>query len=78
MASTSATQADRSSGPVPDRLQQLGSAFRASRAFLSAVELGVFSELAASPSRSNVWLRQSVCMPAERGTSSTPWLPWGY
>lgn len=35
--------------PSPERIQQLGSAFRASRALLSAVELGVFTALASGP-----------------------------
>ena len=34
---------------TPDRLMQLGAAFTASKAFLSAVELGVFTELAKGP-----------------------------
>jgi hypothetical protein len=33
----------------PDRIMQIGSAFAASKAFLSAVELGVFTELARQP-----------------------------
>lgn len=36
-------------GISPERIQQLGSAFRSSRALLSAVELGVFTELAKGP-----------------------------
>ncbi len=41
---------DRVSTEVtPERIQQLGSAFRSSRALLSAVELGVFTELASGP-----------------------------
>lgn len=34
---------------TPEKIQRLGGAFRASRVFLTAVELGVFSELAAGP-----------------------------
>src|SRR5688500_662355 len=34
---------------TPDRIMQIGSAFAASKAFLSAVELGVFTELARQP-----------------------------
>ncbi len=34
---------------TPERIQQLGSGFRSSRALLSAVELGVFTELARGP-----------------------------
>lgn len=36
-------------GLSPERIQQLGGAFRASKALLSAVELGVFSALAEEP-----------------------------
>src|ERR1043165_4427509 len=35
--------------PSPDSLLQLGYSFRNARAFLSAVELGVFTALAAQP-----------------------------
>jgi hypothetical protein len=35
--------------PTPDRIMELGTAFWAAKALLSAVELGVFSELAAHP-----------------------------
>lgn len=38
---------------TPERIQQLGSAFRSSRALLSAVELGVFTELAKGPLDAN-------------------------
>lgn len=34
---------------MPDTIQRLGGAFRASKAFLTAVELGVFTELARGP-----------------------------
>lgn len=37
------------SGPTPDRLLQLGMAFWASKTLLSAVELGVFTQLASGP-----------------------------
>ncbi|MER6051764.1 methyltransferase [Streptomyces sp. NPDC001793] len=36
-------------GPTPDRILELGMAFQASKTLLSAVELGVFTELAKAP-----------------------------
>jgi hypothetical protein len=39
---------DHGAGPTPDAIMQLGSAFWASKTLLSAVELGLFSELASS------------------------------
>lgn len=46
---TAAPQEDRREGPTPRRIQELGAAFRSSRVFLSAVELGVFRALAPGP-----------------------------
>ena len=50
---------------TPDRIAQLGKAFRASKALLSAIELGVFTALAKGP-RNLVALRTDVGI-AERG-----------
>src|SRR4051812_41961392 len=53
--------------PTPDRLLQLGYSFRNARAFLSAVELGVFTELAGRPLAANeLALRVGI---AERGST---------
>jgi O-methyltransferase domain/Dimerisation domain len=41
--------ADAGAGPTPDAIMQLGFGFWGSKALLSAVELGLFSELAAGP-----------------------------
>ncbi|TMA49189.1 MAG: methyltransferase, partial [Deltaproteobacteria bacterium] len=35
--------------PIPDRILDLGTGFWGSKALLTAVELGLFSELAAGP-----------------------------
>ena len=35
--------------PTPDRIMEVGHAFRASKTLLSAVELGVFTALASGP-----------------------------
>lgn len=51
--------------PTPDHILQLGKAFRASKALLSAVELGVFSALAKGP-RDLVTLRADIGI-AKRG-----------
>ena len=40
---------DRSEAPAPDRILQLGFGFWGSRTLLSAIELGLFSELAGGP-----------------------------
>jgi precorrin-6B methylase 2 len=46
--STAATPAQTQAGPAPDEIMQLGMAFWGSKALLSAVELGLFTELAAA------------------------------
>lgn len=52
---------------APTRLQRLGGAFRASRAMLTAVELGVFTELAEEPLDAEALARRlGVRMPAAR------------
>jgi hypothetical protein len=44
----SSTGGEPGTAPTPDAIMQLGSAFWASKTLLSAVELGLFSELASS------------------------------
>jgi hypothetical protein len=44
----STTQPDPTSAPTPDAIMELGHAFWGAKAFLSAVELGLFSELASA------------------------------
>jgi hypothetical protein len=46
-ASTAATSGAAEGGPTPDAIMQLGTAFWASKTLLSAVELGLFTELSA-------------------------------
>ena len=52
-------------GVTPDRILELGSAFKASKALLSAVELGVFSALADEPLQADT-LRMQIGI-ADRG-----------
>ena len=62
---------------TPDRVLQLGLGFWGSKALLSAVELGVFTELARRPlDRRDADRAARACTRAAPATSSTPWSPW--
>ncbi|MDQ3769283.1 MAG: acetylserotonin O-methyltransferase [Actinomycetota bacterium] len=59
-ATVAAKETDAGGGPTPDGIMQLGMGFWASKTLLSAVELGVFSELAAVGPTDGQALRQRL------------------
>jgi hypothetical protein len=60
------------STPVtPDYIMQLGLGFWASKTLLSAVELGLFTELARRPAAAEDVVERLGCTRAGRATSST-------
>lgn len=59
---------------TPDAIMQLGMAFRSAKTLLSALELGIFSKLAASGTLDAEELCERVGLHrAAPGTSSTRW-----
>ncbi len=59
-ASVAAAAADQGAGPTPERIMQIGMGFWGSKTLLSAVELGVFSELSALGETDGDALRQRL------------------
>ncbi len=59
-ASVAAAAADQGAGPTPERIMQIGMGFWGSKTLLSAVELGVFSELSALGEADGDALRQRL------------------
>ena len=57
----------------PEHIMQVGMGFFASKTLLSAVELGVFTELASQPTAPMVSASGSVCTRGVVATSSTAW-----
>jgi hypothetical protein len=57
---TTAAAEQSQNGPTPDAIMQLGTAFWASKTLLSAIELGLFSELAAAPALDRDELRERL------------------
>jgi hypothetical protein len=58
--STAANASEQAQGPTPDAIMQLGTAFWGSKTLLSAVELGLFSELSASGPQDAEALRERL------------------
>ncbi len=59
-ATVAAAAADQGAGPTPERIMQIGMGFWGSKTLLSAVELGVFSELSALGETDGDALRQRL------------------
>src|SRR4051794_32177635 len=61
---------------VPDRILDLSSAFFGPKPLLTAVDLGLSTELASGPPEAEALRTAWACIPAPRGTSSTRSSPW--
>ncbi len=62
----------------PQKILDVGLGFWASKALLSAVEMGLFTELAKHPEDSRACAAASGCTRARRATSSTRWSRSGF
>ena len=62
--------------PSPAAIMQLGIAFWGSKTLLSAVELGLFTELAGRAARAEALRERLGLHPRARATSSTRWWRW--
>ena len=72
----SSVTSDSAPAVAPDGIMQLGLGFWGAKTLLSAVELGLFTELASGPATPRRCRRGSACTRAAPATSSTPWWRW--
>ena len=63
---------------TPEKILQTGFAFWPAKTLLSAVEMGVFTELAHGPESHDRWLAGLACIRDRRATSSTRWSRSGF
>lgn len=60
---------DSRSELTPAHIMQVGTGFFASKVLLSAVEIGIFTELAKGPQNLDELAGRRACMPAQRAIS---------
>ena len=64
--------------PTPEKIMQIGLGFWASKTLLSAVEMGLFTELAQGPEGLEAVQGRLGLHPRARGIFWTRWLRWGF
>ena len=63
---------------TPEKILQTGFAFWPAKTLLSAIEMGVFTELARGAESHDALAAGSACMRDRRATFSTRSSPWGF